>query len=66
MNDLIHSTAVISLGAEIHPQVRIMPYSYIGEEVVIGEGCEIGPHCVIKGPTTIGKKKPYLSILQHR
>jgi UDP-N-acetylglucosamine acyltransferase len=51
---LIHSTAVVSPGAEIGDGVSIGPYSVIGDGVTIGAQSWIGPHVVIKGPTRIG------------
>ena len=55
MNGSIHSTAIIAASANIHPQTSILPYSCIGENVVIDQGCRIGPHAVIEGPAAIGK-----------
>jgi len=55
MSGSIHPTAIIASSAKIHPGTTIMPYSYIGEDVEIGDSCEIGSHAVIKGPTLIGK-----------
>jgi UDP-N-acetylglucosamine acyltransferase len=53
---MIHPTAVIGPGAEIGKNVRIGPYSIIGEQVVIKDDCEIGPHVTIEGDTTIGEQ----------
>ena len=55
MSQLIHSTAVIETGAQLHPSVTVGPYSIIGPNVKIGEGSTIGSHCVIEGHTTIGQ-----------
>ena len=52
---LIHKTAVISDGAEIHELAEIGPYAVIGANVRIGKGTKIGPHAVIDGHTTIGE-----------
>jgi UDP-N-acetylglucosamine acyltransferase len=52
----IHSTAVISPGAEFGRGVIVGPYSIIGPKVKIGDGSEIGAHVVIDGHVTIGKK----------
>ena len=52
---VIHSTAIIDPSATIADNVSIGPYSVIGADVHIGEGCEIASHVVIEGPTTIGK-----------
>jgi UDP-N-acetylglucosamine acyltransferase len=52
----IHPTAVVDPAAEIHPGVEIGPYSVIGAGVAIGEGSWIGPHVVLQGPMTLGKR----------
>ena len=52
---MIHSTAIVDVGASIHESVVIGPYSVIGPDVVIGEGSVVEPHVVIRGPTTLGK-----------
>lgn len=52
---MIHDTAIIDASAKIADSVSIGPYSIIGPDVEIGEGCEIASHVVIKGPTKIGK-----------
>ena len=51
---MIDQTAIIHSNADIHKNVRIGPYSVIGENVSIGSGTVIGSHVVITGPTTIG------------
>jgi UDP-N-acetylglucosamine acyltransferase len=51
---LIHSTAVVSPGAEIGEGVTIGPYSVIGGGVSVGAQTWIGPHVVVNGPTRIG------------
>lgn len=50
----IHSTAVVSPGAELGVDVSIGPYSVIGPRVRVGDGTRIGPQVVIDGVTTIG------------
>ncbi|VAW58975.1 Acyl-[acyl-carrier-protein]--UDP-N-acetylglucosamine O-acyltransferase [hydrothermal vent metagenome] len=52
---MIHQTAIIDEKAIVADDVSIGPYSIIGADVEIGEGCWIGPHVVINGPTKIGK-----------
>jgi UDP-N-acetylglucosamine acyltransferase len=52
---LIHPGAIIHADAHISDGVSIGAYSIIGADVKIAENCWIGPHVVIKGPTTIGK-----------
>ena len=51
---MIHSTAIISPGAELAAGVKVGPYSIIGNDVQIGAGTEIGSHVIIKGTTEIG------------
>ncbi len=53
---MIHDTAIIDKNASLHPSVKVGPYSIIGPEVSIGENTIIESHCVIKGPTKIGKE----------
>ena len=50
----MHSTAIISPGAELAEDVKVGPYSIIGNDVQIGAGTEIGSHVIIKGATEIG------------
>ena len=51
---MIHPTAIIESGAQLGENVSVGPYSYIGNDVVIGDNCVIESHVVIKGPSTIG------------
>ncbi|BBN82277.1 acyl-[acyl-carrier-protein]--UDP-N-acetylglucosam ine O-acyltransferase [Pseudoalteromonas sp. A25] len=51
---MIHPTAIIESGAQLGENVSVGPYSYIGNDVVIGDNCIIESHVVIKGPSTIG------------
>lgn len=51
----IHPTAIIDPSAQIADDVSIGAYTIIGADVVIGSGCQIAPHVVIKGLTTIGQ-----------
>lgn len=51
---MIHSTAIIESGAKIGQNVQIGPWTFIGAEVEIGDGCQIASHVVVKGPTKIG------------
>jgi UDP-N-acetylglucosamine acyltransferase len=52
---MIHPTAIVDSGATLHPTVRVGPYSVIGKDVEMAEGCEVMAHVVIEGPTRIGK-----------
>ena len=51
----IHSTAIISPGAELDSSVSVGPYTVIGPHVRIGAGTTVASHCVIEGHTTIGR-----------
>ena len=51
----IHATAIVDTGAELAPSVEVGPYSVIGPGVHIGDGTTVAAHCVIEGPTTIGR-----------
>lgn len=61
----IHPTAIIEKGAEIGVGVEIGPYSIIGANVKIGDGCKLHSHVVVQGHTTLGKENkiwPFASI----
>ncbi|SMF43552.1 acyl-[acyl-carrier-protein]--UDP-N-acetylglucosamine O-acyltransferase [Alteromonadaceae bacterium Bs31] len=51
----IHPQAIVDPRAEIAADVEIGPWTTVGPDVVIGEGCKIFSHVVLKGPTVIGK-----------
>ena len=51
----IHPTAIVDPAAELAATVTVGPYAVIGADVKVGEGCSIGAHCVIEGPTTLGR-----------
>ncbi|MFP6596117.1 MAG: acyl-ACP--UDP-N-acetylglucosamine O-acyltransferase [Candidatus Hydrogenedentota bacterium] len=57
----IHETAIVHPSAELADDVEVQAYSIIGEFVTIGEGTVVGPHCVIDGNTTIGKRNRFFS-----
>ena len=62
-----HPTAVIHPKARLACSVTVGPYTVIGEEVELGDECEIMSHVVLKGPTKFGKENkvfPYASIGQ--
>lgn len=52
---MIDSRAVIDTKASLADNVKVGPFSVIGPDVEIGEGCIIGPHVVLRGPTRIGR-----------
>jgi UDP-3-O-[3-hydroxymyristoyl] glucosamine N-acyltransferase len=49
------SSSAISSSANIHPSAVIMPNVFIGNHVVIGEGCVIHPNVVINDYSILGK-----------
>jgi UDP-N-acetylglucosamine acyltransferase len=51
----IHPQAIIDPSAKLADNVSVGAFSIIGPDVVIGEGCIIEPHVIMKGPTVIGK-----------
>jgi UDP-N-acetylglucosamine acyltransferase len=50
----IHPTALIEEGAELHPSVRVGPYSIIDAGAVLGEGCVVESHVRVYGQTRMG------------
>ena len=52
---MIHPTAIVSEQASVADDVKIGPYSIIGDGVEIGRGTRIDSHVVINGPTIIGE-----------
>lgn len=51
----IHPTAIVCQGAEIGRDVEIGPFSVIGANVRILDGCRIHHHVTIEGHTTLGE-----------
>ena len=51
----IHSTALIDANAKIGDQVVIGPYSIVEGDVIIADGCQIGPQVYIADGSRIGK-----------
>ncbi|MDP6795533.1 MAG: acyl-ACP--UDP-N-acetylglucosamine O-acyltransferase [Verrucomicrobiota bacterium] len=56
---MIHPTAIIHPGAQLHESVRVGPYSVIDEHVTLGAGCELGPHVHLTGHTAIGAENRF-------
>ena len=52
----IHPTALVDPKAELDAEVVVGPYTVIGAGVQIGRGTSVGAHCVIQGPTAIGRE----------
>jgi len=52
---MIHPTAIVQEGAEVHETVEIGPYCIVGPHVKIGAGTRVASHAVIEGRTTLGE-----------
>ncbi len=50
----ISQHAIVSEGAQLAPDVSVGPFSYIGPEVRIAEGCRIENNVTVTGRTTLG------------
>jgi len=62
---MIHKTAIIEDGAQIHETAEIGAYAYIGSKVKIGANTKVHHHATIEGKTTIGEGNeifPYASL----
>ncbi len=60
-----HPTAIIHPRAQISCSVALGPYAVVGENVELGEDCEVMAHAVLGGPTKVGKGNrifPFASI----
>ena len=63
----VHPTTVIHPQARLASTVTIGPYCVIGEQVELGDDCELMSHVVIEGHTQIGPRNrlfPFVSIGQ--
>jgi UDP-N-acetylglucosamine acyltransferase len=64
---MLHPTAIINPGARIGANVRVGPYSLIGDNVTLHDGVDVAGHVVIEGPCEIGAETqvyPFASIGQ--
>ena len=62
---MLNYNSYISSNAKIHHSVKIGPFCYIGENVVIQKNCELKSHVSIVGNTSIGENNifyPFCSI----
>ena len=60
----IHSTSIVSPGAELGAGVSVGPYAVIEEDTEIGEGSDIRAHAVIKRFTTLGPVNTGIAIIE--
>lgn len=61
----VHPTAVVAPGARIGSNVRIGPYSVVGNEVTLHDDVELVSHVVVAGRTEIGARTrvfPFASV----
>jgi len=57
----IHPTAIVASTAVIPESCAVGPYSTIGPNVVLGEGCELVSHVVLDGHLTVGARNRFFS-----
>lgn len=55
----IHSSAVVAKGAVVPDSCTVGPFSTIGPDVVLGEGCDLISHVVLDGRTRIGARNVF-------
>ncbi len=58
---MIDPSAKVDASAKLAADVEVGPWTYIGPGVEIGAGTRIGSHCIIKGPTRIGRNNRVFS-----
>ncbi len=51
---VIHPSSVIAASANLAPGVRVGAFAVIGEEVELGEDCEVHAYAVVSGPSRFG------------
>jgi UDP-N-acetylglucosamine acyltransferase len=51
---VIHPSSVIAASANLARGVRVGAFAVIGEEVELGEDCEVHAHAVVSGPSRFG------------
>jgi len=55
----IHPTAIVDPGARLGTGVSVGPYSIIGGNVEVGDGCRLQHHVTLQGPSTIGSENVF-------
>lgn len=65
MTARIHASAIVDPAARIPESCTIGPFCIVGDDVEMGEHCELLSHVVLKGPTKIGSNNrifPFASV----
>ncbi len=57
----IHPTAIVDPHAQLGSGVYVGPYSIIGPDVTLGDGCWLQHHVTITGPARIGKNNKFFA-----
>ncbi|XHR30140.1 MAG: acyl-ACP--UDP-N-acetylglucosamine O-acyltransferase [Chthoniobacteraceae bacterium] len=57
----IHPTAIVDPHAQLGTGVYVGPYSIIGPDVTLGDGCWLQHHVTIAGPARIGKNNKFFA-----
>lgn len=57
----IHPQATVAQSAQLADGVKVGAYAVVGEEVQLGEACELHPHATVDGPSKFGKKNVFHS-----
>ncbi|WP_210202551.1 acyltransferase [Alsobacter soli] len=52
----IHPTAVVSSRAQVADSASVGPFTIINDDVVVGEGAEVGSHCELGVATSLAKQ----------
>jgi UDP-N-acetylglucosamine acyltransferase len=52
---MIHPSAIIEAGAQVHESARVGPYCIVESDVVIGEGCVLDSNVRVYGGTRLGR-----------
>jgi UDP-N-acetylglucosamine acyltransferase len=55
----IHATAIVDARAEVGEGTVIGPYSVVGPDVSLGEGCWLQHHVTLMGPARIGPRNKF-------
>lgn len=56
---MIHPTALVHAGASLGKEVTVGPFSVIDKDVVVGDGCFLGPNVYLTGHTIIGQRNRF-------